>query len=157
MVKSQITLMEGEVLNNENKRNAFLWLQSYIEQLGVRTKKTGTCHGSQGLEQGLMVISNSANHKTAVSSNESKADQAAQSTSDDAPGLAEFCQFVSGTPVPPQQPIRVQFSTDDNQTLPVAETCFMWLVLPVTSSCFQEFKKNIDIALKFEETGFYIM
>lgn len=42
MVKSQITLMEGEVLNNENKRNAFLWLQSYIEQLGVRTKKTGT-------------------------------------------------------------------------------------------------------------------
>ncbi|XP_015779493.1 PREDICTED: uncharacterized protein LOC107357370 isoform X3 [Acropora digitifera] len=41
MVKSQITLMEGEVLNNENKRNAFLWLQSYIEQLGVRTKKTG--------------------------------------------------------------------------------------------------------------------
>lgn len=42
MVKSQITLMEGEVLNNENKRNAFLWLQSYTEQLGVRTKKTGT-------------------------------------------------------------------------------------------------------------------
>lgn len=42
MVKSQITLMEGEVLNNENKRNAFLWLQSYIEELGVRTKKTGT-------------------------------------------------------------------------------------------------------------------
>lgn len=92
MVKSQITLMEGEVLNNENKRNAFLWLQSYIEQLGVRTKKTGTYHGSQGLEQGPMVISNSAN-----------------------------------------QPIRVRFSTDDKQTLPVAETCFMWLVLPVTS------------------------
>ena len=60
------------------------------------------------------------NHKTAVSSNESKADQAAQSPCDDAPGLAKFCQFVSGTPVPPQQPIRVRFSTDDNQTLPVA-------------------------------------
>ena len=42
MVKSQITLMEGEVLNSENKRNAFLWLRSYIEELGVRTKKTGT-------------------------------------------------------------------------------------------------------------------
>ena len=118
---------------------------------------SGTYHGSQGLQQGPMVISNSANHKTAVSSNESKPDQAAQSTSDDAPGLAEFCQFVSGTPVPPQQPIRVRFSTDDNQTLPVAETCFMWLVLPVTSSCFQEFKKNMDIALKFEATGFYIV
>lgn len=70
---------------------------------------SGAYHGSQGLEQGPMVISNSANHKTTVSSNESKPDQAAQSTSDGAPGLAEFCQFVSGTPVPPQQPIRVQF------------------------------------------------
>ena len=68
---------------------------------------SGTYHGSQGLEQGPMVISNSVNHKTAVISNESKPEQAAQSTSDDAPGLAEFCQFVSGTPVPPQQPIRV--------------------------------------------------
>ena len=69
-----------------------------------------------------MVISNSANHKTAVISNETKPEQAAQSTSDDAPGLAEFCQFVSGTPVPPQQPIRVRFSKDDKQTLPVASS-----------------------------------
>ena len=42
MVKSQITLMEGEELNSDNKRNAFLWLQSYIEELGLRSKKTGT-------------------------------------------------------------------------------------------------------------------
>ena len=35
MVKSQIILMEGEALDSDNKRNAFLWLQSYIEELGL--------------------------------------------------------------------------------------------------------------------------
>lgn len=98
-----------------------------------------TDSGGQGLEQGPVKRSTPAEPE----------EGAAQSISDDAPGLAAFCQFVSGTPVPPKQPIRVRFSTDDQQKLPITETCFVWLVFPVTSSCFQEFKKNMDIALKF--------
>lgn len=41
MVKSQIILMEGEALDSDNKRNAFVWLQSYIEDLGLRSTNTG--------------------------------------------------------------------------------------------------------------------
>ena len=94
---------------------------------------SGTDSGSHGLEQTTAVISNEP-----INSPE----EAAQSISNDAPGLADFCQFVTGSPAPPHQPIRVRFSSDNSQTLPIAETCFTWLVLPVTSSCFQEFKRN---------------
>lgn len=80
-----------------------------------------------------------------------------QSFYDDLPGLADFCQFISGAPRPPRQMIRVRFSTDDSQKLPVAETCFVWLVLPVANTSYLEFRQNMDIALKFEATGFYIM
>jgi len=45
-----------------------------------------------------------------------------------APGLLDFCKFISGSPIRPQQMIRVRFSTDNSQKFPVAETCFVWLV-----------------------------
>ena len=78
-------------------------------------------------------------------------------SNEDLPGLADFCQFVSGAPIPPQQMIRVRFSSDESPKLPVTETCFVWLVLPVTNTSYMEFQRNMDIALKFEATGFYIM
>ena len=65
----------------------------------------------------------------------------------DDPGLTEFCQFVSGA----HQYLRHNPKTPScRNMLPVTH-------FSVTSSCFQEFKKNMDIALKFEASGFYIM
>ena len=86
-----------------------------------------------------------------------RAEQTNQSFDGDSPGLVDFCKFVSGLPIPPQQMIRVRFSTDDSQRFPVAETCFVWLVLPTTHVSFKDVRKHMDIALKFEGTGFHIM
>ena len=85
------------------------------------------------------------------------AEQTTQSVDEDAPGLVDFCQFICGLPVPPKQMIRVRFSTDDSQRFPVAETCFVWLVVPTTHESFRDFRKYMDLALKFEATGFHIM
>ncbi|KAJ7377519.1 hypothetical protein OS493_028502 [Desmophyllum pertusum] len=142
MITSQITLMEEESLNSTNRRNAFNWLHQYINELGERSKMTATTTCDQ------TIVAN-------TSEPNSIEEITLQSFHDDLPGLADFCQFISGAPIPPQQMIRVRFS--DSQKLPVAETCFLWLVLPATHTSFTAFQQNMDIALKFESTGFYIM
>ena len=41
MITSQITLMEGQMLDSTKNRNAFHWLHQYIEELDQRSKMTG--------------------------------------------------------------------------------------------------------------------
>ena len=41
IISSQITLMEGETLNSNKNRNAFLWLHQYIEKLGQSSNTIG--------------------------------------------------------------------------------------------------------------------
>ena len=85
------------------------------------------------------------------------AEQPTQSVDEDAQGLVDFCPFICELPVPPKQMIRIRFSTDNSQRFPVAETCFVWLVVPTTHESLRDFRKYMDIALKFEATGFHIM
>ena len=75
---------------------------------------------------------------------------------DDAITLVDFCKFICGLPMPPQQMVSIRFSTDDTQKFPVAETCFVWPILLTTHISFADFSRYMDMALKFEATGFYI-
>lgn len=56
----------------------------------------------------------------------------------DAPSLVDFRKFICGLPMPPKHIISISFSTDDTQTFPVAETCFVWLVFPTTHISFDD-------------------
>ena len=41
-----------------------------------------------------------------------------------------------------------------SSTLPLAETCFRTIVIPTEHSTYDEFRNNMDIALKFGTKGF---
>ncbi len=38
--------------------------------------------------------------------------------------------------------------------LPLSQTCFKTIVLPTKNSDYEDFKKNMDIALKYGSKGF---
>ena len=39
--------------------------------------------------------------------------------------------------------------------LPMAESCFFNIVLPIVHSEFEQFKKKMDVALKYGSKGFW--
>ena len=69
-------------------------------------------------DQAPVLISDSDDHDQGREATTSKANctkKYTQSNQNDAPGLVDFCKFISGSPIPPQQTIRVRFSTDNSQ------------------------------------------
>jgi hypothetical protein len=48
----------------------------------------------------------------------------------------------------------VSFDKEGSMVLPMAECCFLSLVLPVKHANFEDFTRNMDVALKYGMSGF---
>lgn len=69
--------------------------------------------------------------------------------------MGDLLSFWTGATTIPtgKDSLLVKFDAGSN-TLPLAETCFRTIVLPTEHTTYDEFRKNIDIALKFGSKGF---
>ena len=47
-----------------------------------------------------------------------------------------------------------RFSDDANSKSPMAETCFMSLIVPVGHSTYESFRNSMDIAVQYGSHGF---
>jgi hypothetical protein len=70
--------------------------------------------------------------------------------------LVDLCCFWSASNMLParSQMLFLSFDKDGSMPLPMAESCFFSLVLPVIHADFQEFTKFMDMALKYGSKGF---
>ena len=48
----------------------------------------------------------------------------------------------------------VKFNDSTESRLPLAETCFMGIVLPTRYNNYEDFKHNMDIAISYGSKGF---
>lgn len=55
---------------------------------------------------------------------------------------------------PRSEMLNVTFDKEGNMVLPMAECCFLSLVLPVKHATFEDFTRNMDLALKYGLHGF---
>ena len=71
--------------------------------------------------------------------------------------LSDLCGFWTGWNVlPPRKEILVaRFSEDKNNKSPLAETCFMSLIVPVGHTTYESFRNSMDIAIQYGSKGFY--
>lgn len=53
-----------------------------------------------------------------------------------------------------KQIMSVQFDKSGEMALPMAESCFSNLTIPVKHTLFQDFTKNMDLALKYGSKSF---
>ncbi|XP_078364127.1 uncharacterized protein LOC144648453 [Oculina patagonica] len=67
--------------------------------------------------------------------------------------MVTLVHFWTGADTLPKDSLRVKFD-DGSNVLPLAETCFRTIVLPTKHTNYDDFKKNMDIALKFGSRGF---
>lgn len=74
----------------------------------------------------------------------------------DGPYLSDLCCFWTGFDLLPSRSERlnVMFNTSSDMELPMAESCFFNIVLPIVHSEFEQFKKKMDVALKYGSKGF---
>ena len=70
--------------------------------------------------------------------------------------LADLCSFWTGSNMLPvrSQMLHVSFDSDGDMELPMAESCFFSIVLPVKHATFDAFSRCLDIALGFGSSGF---
>lgn len=74
--------------------------------------------------------------------------------------LKALLHFSTGYQVPPPgeslpHKVSISFLPDDDQhQLPIAQACFGYLKLPTVHSSMAKFVEFMDMALKFEGTGF---
>jgi hypothetical protein len=67
--------------------------------------------------------------------------------------LTDLCCFWTAVNVlPTGKDMLVKF--DSEIELPVVETCFMSMTLPLKYKVFEDFAKHMDIALKYGSKGF---
>ena len=69
--------------------------------------------------------------------------------------MVDLVNFWTGASTLPtgNDSLLVKFDAGSS-TLPLAETCFRTIVLATEHSTYDEFRKNMDIALKFGSKGF---
>jgi len=67
--------------------------------------------------------------------------------------LLNFWTAASNLPTGKDSALLVKFD-DGSNVLPLAETCFRTIVLPTKYTTYEEFRKNMDIALQFGSKGF---
>lgn len=69
--------------------------------------------------------------------------------------MGDLLSFWTGATTIPtgKDSLLVKFDAGSN-TLPLAETCSRTIVLPTEHTTYDEFRKNMDIALKFGSKGF---
>ena len=69
--------------------------------------------------------------------------------------MVDLVNFWTGASTLPtgNNSLLVKFDAGSS-TLPLAETCFRTIVLPIQHSSYDEFRTNVDIALKFGSKGF---
>ena len=70
--------------------------------------------------------------------------------------MTDLCCFWTATNnLPPRKCIlQVKFQ-DDKSALPISETCFLSICLPTVHQSYQEFKRNMDIALAHGSLGMH--
>ncbi len=74
----------------------------------------------------------------------------------DGAGLQDLlCFWTATNMLPPRsQMLIVSFDKEGSMVLPMAECCFLSLVLPVKHANFEDLTRNMDVALKYGMSGF---
>ncbi len=72
-------------------------------------------------------------------------------------GLVDLCCFWTGANTLPSafahEKMVVKFDGGANK-LPMSEACFLNIILPTQHKEYEEFRNNLDIALKYRSKGF---
>ena len=71
-------------------------------------------------------------------------------------GLLDLCSFwTAGNTLPSAAMGKMMVKFDEGaKKLPMSETCFLTIILPTQHKEYQEFRKNMDVALKYGSKGF---
>ena len=67
--------------------------------------------------------------------------------------LISFWTGARNLPTGKDSALLVKFD-DGSNILPLAETCFKTIILPIKHICYEDFQKNMNIALNFGAKGF---